>query len=188
MTRTDDRAWLTRAACADYPPDWWFPEERTPDVAHMGLVRSVCVTCPVRRECLDYALVADHVGPRGSNALCSNRGQRNDHNEQTFLPVAYSITHESGQGADLRATEIDTATSLTCNAMERSTDRGVRIATPLAVRRLLPVECLRLQAFPDWWLDDLGLADSTKYRMVGNAVCVNVIEWIARRLIASHSR
>jgi site-specific DNA-cytosine methylase len=42
-------------------------------------------------------------------------------------------------------------------------------------------------AFPDDWLDDLGLADSVKYRMCGNSVVVNVVEWLARRIIASSS-
>jgi DNA (cytosine-5)-methyltransferase 1 len=53
----------------------------------------------------------------------------------------------------------------------------------MAVRRLTPTECCRLQAFPDNWLDlDPPLADSTKYRMLGNAVCVNVAEWIGQRI------
>ena len=29
------------------------------------------------------------------------------------------------------------------------------------VRRLTPTECARLQGFPDWWCDDLGIPDST---------------------------
>lgn len=53
----------------------------------------------------------------------------------------------------------------------------------MAVRRLLPIECARLQGFPDDWLDGLELADSTKYRMLGNAVAVPVVEWIARRML-----
>jgi DNA (cytosine-5)-methyltransferase 1 len=60
--------------------------------------------------------------------------------------------------------------------------KGAVVTPAMAVRRLLPVECCRLQGFPDWWLDDLGLSDSAKYRMLGNAVCVPVAEWIARRL------
>lgn len=51
------------------------------------------------------------------------------------------------------------------------------------VRRLTPTECARLQGFPDSWLDDLGLSDSAKYRMLGNAVAVPVAEWIGKRLI-----
>ena len=64
--------------------------------------------------------------------------------------------------------------------------RGSVAAPDLAVRRLTPLECLRLQGFPDDWLDGLGLADSVKYRMVGNAVAVPVVAWIARRLLAVH--
>jgi WhiB family redox-sensing transcriptional regulator len=69
---------LTRAACIGYPPDWWFPEERVPDPLHLEEVRAVCVSCPVRRECLDYALVADHVGPRGGHGIWAglSEGQR----------------------------------------------------------------------------------------------------------------
>lgn len=58
------------------------------------------------------------------------------------------------------------------------------VATPMAVRRLTPVECERLQGFPDGWTDigtDKPTADSHRYKQLGNAVTVNVAEWIARR-------
>ena len=48
------------------------------------------------------------------------------------------------------------------------------------VRRLTPIECERLQGFPDGWTD--GQADSHRYKQMGNAVTVNVIEWIGNRL------
>lgn len=55
-----------------------------------------------------------------------------------------------------------------------------------AVRRLTPTECERLQFFPDHWTlyDDQGneIADTHRYRMLGNAVTVSVIEWIAKRI------
>jgi len=47
----------------------------------------------------------------------------------------------------------------------------------MRVRRLTPTECLRLMGFPDDWFDGLGFSDSTKYRMCGNAVVVNVAQW-----------
>lgn len=50
-----------------------------------------------------------------------------------------------------------------------------------AVRRLTPTECERLQGFPDGWTGPAG-ADTPRYRTLGNAVCVNVAEWIARNL------
>ena len=53
----------------------------------------------------------------------------------------------------------------------------------IGVRRLTPVECERLQGFPDNWT--ANQADSTRYRQLGNAVSVPVVEWIARRLVAN---
>jgi len=63
------------------------------------------------------------------------------------------------------------------------------------VRRLTPRECERLQGFPDdwtqWGIDESGkqveLSDSARYRMLGNAVCVPVAEWIGRRIVARAS-
>ncbi len=58
---------------------------------------------------------------------------------------------------------------------------GVGAGAVLAAvpRRLTPTECERLQGFPDGWTE--GLADGPRYRMMGNAVTVHVIEWIGRR-------
>ena len=44
------------------------------------------------------------------------------------------------------------------------------------VRRLTPIECERLQGFPDDWT--AGQPDSTRYKQMGNAVAVPVVEWI----------
>jgi site-specific DNA-cytosine methylase len=52
------------------------------------------------------------------------------------------------------------------------------------VRRLTPLETMRLQGFPDWWYDGLGMADSHIYRQMGNAVAVPVAEWLGHRLTA----
>lgn len=48
------------------------------------------------------------------------------------------------------------------------------------IRRLTPTECERLQGFPDGWTE--GVSDTQRYKMLGNAVTVNVIEEIAKRL------
>lgn len=56
------------------------------------------------------------------------------------------------------------------------------------VRRITPLEAERLQGFPDGWTDlrdyiaDVGKLDSARYHACGNAVTVNVIEWIGERL------
>jgi DNA (cytosine-5)-methyltransferase 1 len=57
---------------------------------------------------------------------------------------------------------------------------GQAVAYNLTIRRLTPLECERLQGFPDNWTD--GQADTTRYKQLGNAVTVNVIEWLANNL------
>ena len=59
------------------------------------------------------------------------------------------------------------------------------VATPLAVRRLTPRECERLQGFPDDWTLVDGMADSPRYRALGNAVAVPVVQWILQRAAAA---
>lgn len=51
------------------------------------------------------------------------------------------------------------------------------------VRRLTPVECERLQGFPDNWTD--GQADSNRYKQMGNAVAVPVVQWIINRMVGA---
>jgi site-specific DNA-cytosine methylase len=50
------------------------------------------------------------------------------------------------------------------------------------IRRLTPIECERLQGFPDDWTS--GQADSSRYKQMGNAVAVPVVEWIVSRMVA----
>ena len=59
--------------------------------------------------------------------------------------------------------------------------------TPLvhtyAVRRLTPTECLRLQGFPDYWLDDIpGNSDTAKYKAIGNSLAIPCVLWIMRQI------
>ena len=49
------------------------------------------------------------------------------------------------------------------------------------VRRLTPVECERLQGFPDNWTE--GQADTHRYKQMGNAVAVPVVSWLVNRLM-----
>jgi len=71
---------------------------------------------------------------------------------------------------------------------------GHGVATPTTVRRLTPMECERLQGFPDGWsaqrIDHkkgivVDQADSSRYKQMGNAVAVPVVEWIFNRLVLS---
>lgn len=61
-------------------------------------------------------------------------------------------------------------------------DEAYNLTLQAGVRRLTPTECERLQGFPDGWT--AGQADAHRYRQMGNAVCVPVVEWIGRRAVA----
>jgi site-specific DNA-cytosine methylase len=61
-----------------------------------------------------------------------------------------------------------------------STDRHA-IAGSMLVRRLTPLECERLQGFPDGWTEDQ--VDTHRYKQMGNAVAVPVVEWIIQGII-----
>jgi len=52
------------------------------------------------------------------------------------------------------------------------------------VRRLTPVECERLQAFPDGWTEPAG-SDSARYKALGNAVTVNTVRWVLGRMVSA---
>lgn len=89
-------------------------------------------------------------------------------------------------------TEDGTATTLNAQEKERP------IANTSVVRRLTPLECTRLQGFPDgWvdigdWVDTKGKAhreaDSPKYKALGNSVALPFWEWLARRIAAQYER
>lgn len=64
-----------------------------------------------------------------------------------------------------------------------SSPGGMGMINRSVVRRLTPIECERLQGFPDNWTE--GQADSHRYKQLGNAVAVPVVEWIIRRFITA---
>ena len=97
-----------------------------------------------------------------------------DNTGETRATVLVAFSHT--QGLDCQPSELLTPTL-------RKGGQGMGICDELTqVRRLTPVECERLQGFPDNWTD--GQADSARYRQMGNAVAVPVVEWIMRRLVA----
>ena len=60
------------------------------------------------------------------------------------------------------------------------------VITPMAVRRLTPLECCRLQGFPDGYtaIQYRGkpAADGQQYRALGNSMAVPVMAWIGNRI------
>lgn len=53
------------------------------------------------------------------------------------------------------------------------------------IRRLTPLECERLQGFPDGWTDIPGASDSSRYKALGNSVAIPCVEFIMSRIAAA---
>ena len=53
------------------------------------------------------------------------------------------------------------------------------------IRRLTPLECERLQGFPDGWTDIPGASDSARYKALGNSLAIPCVEFIMSRIAAA---
>lgn len=90
----------------------------------------------------------------------------------------------------------ESSTGSTCSARDfkDSTDLAI---THMVVRRLTPMECERLQGFPDGWTDIedwvktdkrgreikvKGSADSPRYKALGNSIALPFWDWMLRRM------
>jgi DNA (cytosine-5)-methyltransferase 1 len=109
-------------------------------------------------------------------------------NAYTGLAIPIDLrnaTRNTGTGAGTQGSGVgedgDPAGTVTAHSLARPA-----VATELGVRRLTPLECERLQGWPDdhtrWGDDGREIADTHRYRMIGNGVATPVAEWIVDRL------
>ena len=120
---------------------------------------------------VDTLTVSDLIKSQTSNqAVDSNLLQ---------VETAYRIREVARQNR-FDATEIDKAGTLQAIRPSVQSHHSQTFIVTNKVRRLTPLECERLQGFPDNWT--AGQSDTQRYKQLGNAVTVPVIEWIGRRL------
>ena len=100
---------------------------------------------------------------------CDNHAQRT----MICKPVLTPDREEKRQNG--RRFKEDGEPAFTINTQDR---HGVYDG--LRIRKLTPVECERLQGFPDGWTT--GVSDTQRYKQMGNAVTVPVVEYIAKEL------
>lgn len=139
-----------------------------------------------------------------SNALNSLQPSPQSHHAQTFLAfqrsqlrtqgkldqlnIAPTLKSETKNGdTELNVWQMNNASEAYRECGDKSPTLQERMGTggnnvPLVgVRRLTPKECERLQGFPDDWT--AICSDTQRYKQMGNAVTVNVIEWIGKRIM-----
>jgi WhiB family redox-sensing transcriptional regulator len=78
--------WAERALCAQADPDAWFPDKGQRDLAAIAV--RICGHCPVRTQCLDYALSgADTWGGIATGIWGGTTPQQRDQLRQRRTPV-----------------------------------------------------------------------------------------------------
>jgi DNA (cytosine-5)-methyltransferase 1 len=113
------------------------------------------------------------IGAEGAPAYTLDRQQ---------LPaVAIGYKKTLAERDDEFWAETDVSRNLTVTDNSHEARVTMLTTNESVVRRLTPTECERLQGFPDNWTD--GQADSNRYKQMGNAVAVPVVEWIISRMV-----
>ena len=104
----------------------------------------------------------------------------------TMIKVGTLRTHKDGEG--FREIKNSKCPVIPARCREDGSGQPV-IINPLkndSIRRLTPIECERLQGFPDNWTkyghEGQVISDSQRYKMLGNAVSVPVVKCIGERL------
>jgi DNA (cytosine-5)-methyltransferase 1 len=90
---------------------------------------------------------------------------------------AQSVEDDESWVADGQANTLNTF-----DMGDTRTTHAIVEPTNYGVRRLTPVECERLQAFPDGWTEP-AVSDSARYKALGNAVTVNTVRWVLGRML-----
>lgn len=128
----------------------------------------------------DNSAQGHHLVPTVAATVKAHRGKGGGglSVEETLLPtVAMNL-----RGRDVGAMpELDSLASI--RAASGGSSRSYVAST--GVRRLTPTECCRLQGFPDDWFGTPNeRPDGPRYAALGDAVTVNVAEWLGQRLLA----
>jgi DNA (cytosine-5)-methyltransferase 1 len=101
--------------------------------------------------------------------------------------VAYSI-REDAKANNFSATELEVTPALQAlRPSVQSHHAQTFVANNMAVRRLTPIECERLQGFPDDytnipWRGKGESPDSLRYKAMGNSMAVPCMNWIGQRI------
>jgi DNA (cytosine-5)-methyltransferase 1 len=121
----------------------------------------------------------------GLNPTCSQGGTA------VMQPMAYNIAPGKGKlKDDIHVTDANISKTIDASGSNPSMHQGgAAIVQTMAVRRLTPVECERLQGFPDGYTNvpwrkkpATECPDGPRYKALGNSWAVPVVRWIGKRI------
>ena len=126
-----------------------------------------------------------------------NYSRKNTISQQKNDGQSYSLGITQSSGLDRHAVysrqrvddfrHNDVASTQSARQYKDATDLICQQAEACAhlIRRLTPLECERLQGFPDGWTDIPGASDSARYKALGNSVAIPCVEFIMGRIAAA---
>lgn len=119
-------------------------------------------------------------------------GNSDNSNANGGQPPAIAYAFKPGQGAKARGIGFAEEQSPTLTSASSGTNLTPAVMHGVSVRRLMPVECERLQGFPDnhtlisWRGKEAAeCPDGPRYRAIGNSMAVPVMRWIGERITAA---
>lgn len=96
---------------------------------------------------------------------------------------SHAVAFAQNQAGELRTSDVSGTINTNSNASGRAT---AMMQQGMHVRRLTPIECERLQGFPDGYTligNGGGRApDGPRYKAMGNSMAVPVMRWIGERI------
>ena len=127
----------------------------------------------------DVAYTIDANYHKGTNTLSKSR--------RSLVALTERRTEEAkrlrrlGVVKDTRSLKkLEPRTDGIANTVTTGDVKNQLLTDGVQIRRLTPIECERLQGFPNNWTE--SVSDTQRYKMMGNAVTVNVVYEIAKRL------
>ena len=135
---------------------------------------------------------------RADTAGCNGKGWTEDVSYTLNTIDRHAVCIGNGQVNQLRLS--DKAGTLTCAHDQQAVWCDTNIEKRMrCARRLTPLECERLQGYPDFWTD-IGAwtdskgklhkesSDSSRYKALGNSIALPPWKWVLKRLCAQYER
>jgi DNA (cytosine-5)-methyltransferase 1 len=145
------------------------------------------VAHPIQETMIDTGdQIAFAIDSEGSNSMKS----KNPNSGSNEVTIANTITTMIPDPSDYRGgnaivskhavayDEFNDTTNDTHHTLRSGTKQSTGVVSNKQVRRLTPKECERLQGFPDDWT--VSQSDSARYKQMGNAVAVPVVDWLIK--------
>lgn len=149
-------------------------------------------------ECEMQPTLRTNGGGDNSPKVCTYKKKNNAGEYDDGVGTLKACGGDYGGGSETLVTTYQDVTGTICEAISKGTSNQIatedQLVTPNGVvRRLTPLECERLQGFPDFWtdigewVDSKGKkhknADSPRYKALGNSLALPFWQWLADRIV-----